>query len=429
MLQELFRIPYFDVPVSSYGLMMMLGFLGAIVLARFLARRSRIDPEIFVNAALIALVSGIGGARLSHVLENLPQFSRERVAVYPGPPGLATMGTAPQAGEYVLSKVSADGTRTPVQTFRLAEKDPLGFAPTLGGGEVAVAGKDQKPLEPDPAAKYAWDRSIPFSEGFLAAVNIRSGGLTFYGGFILAFVCTLGYAIAKGMPVKRGMDIVAPCVMIGLGFGRVGCFLNGCCEGALCELPTPVAVQYPYHSNPYIRHFQERTLDPTQVPPPDAQRLSVDGQPVAMSAEQIAADPRLAQAPQLRNETLAQVATLHSRRVFNAQLASTVTAFMIAVLLVGYYTLPHAPGRVMALMLMVESPTRFILEMMRAEPAFVGPHSPNGTLAWLPFDLSYSMFLSVWLFALGVALWVAFKGPPDDMTKPELPAGAKLVTA
>src|SRR5689334_18877037 len=72
MLQELFRIPGLDLPIYSYGLMMVIGFLAAIQLAKYLATRSGLDPEIFINAGLLALVTGIIGARLSHVLENLP---------------------------------------------------------------------------------------------------------------------------------------------------------------------------------------------------------------------------------------------------------------------------------------------------------------------------------------------------------------------
>ena len=36
----LFRIPYFDLPIYSYGLMMVIGFLAAIQLAKYLAKRS-----------------------------------------------------------------------------------------------------------------------------------------------------------------------------------------------------------------------------------------------------------------------------------------------------------------------------------------------------------------------------------------------------
>src|SRR5205823_4519115 len=47
---------------------------GSMLLGRFLARRSRLDPEVSSNAALIALFTGVLGARLSHVLENFGYF-------------------------------------------------------------------------------------------------------------------------------------------------------------------------------------------------------------------------------------------------------------------------------------------------------------------------------------------------------------------
>src|SRR5688500_15129122 len=75
MLQELFRIPGLDIPIFGYGLMLVIGFLAAAQLAKFLARRSGLDPEVFINAGLLALVSGVIGARLSHVLENLGQYT------------------------------------------------------------------------------------------------------------------------------------------------------------------------------------------------------------------------------------------------------------------------------------------------------------------------------------------------------------------
>lgn len=354
MLQEIFRIPnpFGDpIPIYGYGLMMVVGFLAGLQLARFLARRSRIDPDIFLNAAIIALVTGVLGARLSHVLENL--------SVYTNP------------------------------------------------------------------HRSAWDN-------FIDAINIRSGGLTFYGGFLLAFPCTLAYGIYKKVPVKRGMDIVAPCLMIGLGFGRIGCFLNGCCEGGQCDLPAPLGVEFPYHSNPYIRQFNEGTLA-EERPPIEA----VQEGRIVLSKDEISAryQKALEQVPasdvegrrrliEERDAVLAKVSTLHSQKVHPAQLYSTVTAWLIALFLVAYYTLPHAPGRVFAMMLIIESPSRFLLEMIRAEPAFIG--RGTDTLTFLP-PLTFSMFLSVWLFLLGGVMWFGFRGKPDDMTQPKVPEGQLAV--
>jgi phosphatidylglycerol:prolipoprotein diacylglycerol transferase len=138
-------------PIYGYGLMLVIGFLIAAHWAKYLARRSGLDGEFFVNVALLALVTGIIGARASHILENLGDFTRA-------------------------------------------------------------------------------DRTV--GENLLNMINLRSGGLTYYGGFLLAFPTLAGYVIWKKIPLRLAMDIAAPCLMVALGFGRVGCFMNGCCYGA-----------------------------------------------------------------------------------------------------------------------------------------------------------------------------------------------------
>src|SRR3954471_11550955 len=207
MKPELFTVPFFHFQVHSYGLMMVIGFFLALQLACFLARRSRIDPELFVNAGLIALLSGIIGARLSHVIENWADYTRSELS---------------------------------------------------------------------------------FGQNLWNAINLTSGGLTYYGGFLLAFPVTVLYGVMKKIPLRIGMDIIAPCLMIGLGFGRVGCFLNGCCYGAPTDLPTPLGVQYPYYSNAYLDQFHEHRL----TPPPELFDMTTDG-PRLKKPEVLAKDPEL----------------------------------------------------------------------------------------------------------------------------------------
>ncbi len=56
--------------------MLVIGFLVAVQLAKYLAIRSAIDPEVMMTGALIMLVTGVAGARISHILENLTEFTR-----------------------------------------------------------------------------------------------------------------------------------------------------------------------------------------------------------------------------------------------------------------------------------------------------------------------------------------------------------------
>jgi phosphatidylglycerol:prolipoprotein diacylglycerol transferase len=299
MWQILFKIPFVNFPIFSYGLMLVIGFFGGKMLAERLAKRVGLDPMIFTNCALIALVAGVAGARLSHVLENWPQYS-----------------------------------------------DP---------------------------SRSAW-------ANFLDAVNIRSGGLTYYGGFLLATPAVLAYGILKRAPLRLGMDIIAPCLMIGLGFGRIGCFLNGCCYGSECNVPW--AVTFPYGSNPFMDEFQNNTLK-AKIPdellgPPNL----VDGRRWPLPASQVGPQPEIRSNP------------LHP-----AQLYSSFTAFLIAAFLLAYFTMPHAPGQVFGLMMAVEGLCRFLLETLRAEPA-IRHFAGHG--------FSLGMIEGLVICAAGVVLWLVF---------------------
>ncbi len=301
MLQELFRIPYLNIPVYGYGFMLVIGFLAATQLAKFLARRMGLDGEVFVNAALLALFTGILGARLSHVLENLADFTNP---------------------------------------------------------------------------------NLSFWQNLVNALNIRSGGLTYYGGFLLAFPVLVLYALWKKVPLRLGMDIIAPCLMIGLAFGRIGCFLNGCCYGAECH-NVPWAVQFPYLSNAYVDQVQQGNIHPPTILTDP--RPGHEGQFI----------PKSALDDQLRTVADAQ----HSLPVHPAQLYSSLSAFLIAGLLLAYFTLPHATGRAFALMLLLYPAIRFLEEMLRVEPPVL----------WVGhYGLSLSMVISIPLEILGIVLWILF---------------------
>ena len=66
---------------------------------------------------------------------------------------------------------------------------------------------------------------------------VWEGGLTFYGGVLLAVPVGFWYLWKNHMPIWRTADLVAPAFALGLFFGRIGCFLNGCCFGNPTRLP------------------------------------------------------------------------------------------------------------------------------------------------------------------------------------------------
>lgn len=100
----------------------------------------------------------------------------------------------------------------------------------------------------------------------LAAINITEGGLEFLGGLLCAFAAILVYAVRKKLSIRLYLDILAPGVMWGLAFGRLGCFFNGCCFGALCAGPPAQqaayswGVRFPFASNAHLDQWAQRKV-------------------------------------------------------------------------------------------------------------------------------------------------------------------------
>lgn len=114
-------------------------------------------------------------------------------------------------------------------------------------------------------AHYWKTQFAPQSNPLMAAINLTSGGLEYYGGLLFAIAGASLYLVIKRVSWRMYMDIVAPSVMWGLAFGRMGCFLNGCCWGGLCvdahnEAALPWAVQFPFSSPAYLRQWEERRV-------------------------------------------------------------------------------------------------------------------------------------------------------------------------
>ena len=71
-----------------------------------------------------------------------------------------------------------------------------------------------------------------FANDLITIFYIHRGGLVFYGGFILALLTVVFYSWKKHLDIIRVLDVFVPALSAAHGFGRIGCFLNGCCFGA-----------------------------------------------------------------------------------------------------------------------------------------------------------------------------------------------------
>ena len=120
-----------------------------------------------------------------------------------------------------------------------------------------------------------WDQ---FSgRGLLAILNVHEGGLVFYGGFILAFTAECVYAkwptvrrilgLKEEKPAGGGeteprkdisllalLDVLGPAMALAHAFGRISCFMQGCCFGKPAPNGFPLAVQFPQGSPAAYRY-------------------------------------------------------------------------------------------------------------------------------------------------------------------------------
>ena len=86
-----------------------------------------------------------------------------------------------------------------------------------------------------------WDKEFagrPLTNIF----NMRAG-LVYYGGLIGASLAGIIFCYRNKVPLWRMGDVMAPSVALGHAFGRIGCFMTGCCYGKACDLPW--AVHFP----------------------------------------------------------------------------------------------------------------------------------------------------------------------------------------
>ena len=109
---------------------------------------------------------------------------------------------------------------------------------------------------------YVLEHLDEFRESWASVLAVWQGGLTLYGGIIAGVIGGLLTARRVGLPMWETADALAPSIALGTGFGRVGCFLNGCCYGHPTNLPWGVV--YPPDSFPGLE-FGATPIHPAQL--------------------------------------------------------------------------------------------------------------------------------------------------------------------
>lgn len=202
-----------QVSFPSYLTLVMAGFLVAVIGARASAGRAGLDGERIVDVAVVCLVLGLLGARLLAVLTDGKLLDFVHLCADP-------------------ARVDADDARA---VFCTSDRQcGFDYLCDPGAREAVVAGERRTMCHPP--------------RDCLAALKFWQGGLTLYGGLLLALPGALLYCRRKRLDFLRVADLLAPWALVGQAIGRVGCLLEGCCYGAATT--GPLGVRLPGHAAP-----------------------------------------------------------------------------------------------------------------------------------------------------------------------------------
>jgi phosphatidylglycerol:prolipoprotein diacylglycerol transferase len=239
---------------------------------------------------------------------------------------------------------------------------------------------------------------------------VWQGGLEFYGGVIFAIPVIVFYTRRHKLPIRQSLDILAIALMLGLAFGRIGCFLNGCGFGKPTDLPW--AVRFPYDSFAY---FSQINPNPERNRPEPQLKLPHDEY---SNYPDISAKLYPKPFDELTEQQKFEVTKgkYRSLPVHPTELYSSANAALICLVLYLFLRrsqraagsgnnrkLFTQPGHIFALAFILYGVTRFLIEYLRDDNPF--------EYAWWAVYKggTVSQNLSIYLVILGVVLMIVFE--------------------
>jgi phosphatidylglycerol:prolipoprotein diacylglycerol transferase len=240
----------------------------------------------------------------------------------------------------------------------------------------------------------------------MEAFAVWQGGLELLGGVIAAIGFVWFYLWKFKLPKRLYLDILAIGLMVGLGFGRLGCLMNGCCYGKCTDVSW--AVQFPYGSPAFYSQIG-----------PDGARNRPD--PLWNLPKDYYRDGYLRDFEELTEEQ--KTAVKHgglycTRPVHPTQIYSSIGAFILAGVLYGIWRMigKRKPGIVLSCMFILYGPVRFWLETLRDD-------NPFETAWWAIYKGgTVSQNIGIYMFIAGVILLTVFaaRKPEQIETKAQL---------
>lgn len=218
MKPELYRIPLDlgvfglegGIPLEAYFSMVALGFILAVILMYRWARRSDLESNDILDLWILMIITGVFGARVLSVI----------------------------ADGHLMDYVHLCTDPTQVDW-------PLTRSQCVDGPYDGMWDPVERVCHPAYVDCLAW-------------AKFWKGGLTYYGGFLLAVPSGILFLRMRKMPVMRVVDAAGWAIPLGLTWGRIGCWFNGCCFGSITD--SWVGISFPALSQASKQQFEQGHL-------------------------------------------------------------------------------------------------------------------------------------------------------------------------
>ena len=220
------------------------------------------------------------------------------------------------------------------------------------------------------------------------------GGLVIYGGIITAALTAWFIIRKRNLPAGKIFDIFTPSIAIGIFFGRIGCFLAGCCYGNVTSAFTGVI--FPAKAKVY-RHLLQIGRHPEKYSSawhniPELFKPMVQNSPDSPLMRFLELTPF----SHLKSELVRQQCT--ALPVHPAQLYSSLNGLLAFLLLSFLYKKKKFEGEIFLWFIVYYSATRFLIEATRIDTPhdlFFGAFSLSQALGL--FLLPTAVFLIILL--------------------------------
>lgn len=437
MRQTLFFIPHevFGVPVFGLGWALAALLVAAIVILIVTYRRHGSLDEFLGFLPVL----GIAAAAAYFLLPNL-----EVKGVGPTPLGLPIRGY----GMFVLLGIVSGVAISVYRSRQIGMDEDLIYSLILWLIVFAIPGARLFYI-----VQYLPNFVKPtVAESIGAMLQFTDGGIVVYGALIGGLFALYFFSRKHTLnPLEVG-DVVAPGMVLGLAFGRIGCLMNGCCYGGVCAASS-LAVTFPMHPYP-----AEVTAKLNQFSPPYQHQLAnghlygfrlrsaPDGRAVVASVDANSEADRAGLRPgmpiaKLNNEKIDKLGeakeffaegptTVHllttngdsiswlmttlpprSLPTHPTQVYSSINALLLCLVMWFLYPYRRRHGEVLLALLVLYSFARFALEAIRSDE--VGQWNT-------PFTIS--QIVSMMMLVVGVAVWFYLQRQPAIETP--APAGS-----